>query len=72
MVVTSIAVAGTTDGTSYVGPYPETGVPSETTVEMGIVVQLGTEEGPRTKGGFVQSLLALSSPSNMYLPFSPS
>ena len=72
MVVTGIAVAGTTDGTSYTGPYSETGVPSGTAAEMGIAVQPKTEEEPGTEGGSVQSLLACLSSSNMHLPFSPS
>ena len=70
MVVTGIVVVGTTDGTSYMGSYSETGVPSGTAMEMGITVQPETEEEPGIKGGSVQYLLALPSSLNMILLFS--
>ena len=72
MVVTGILVVGTTIGTSYTRLYSKTGVPSETITDMGIAVQLETREERGTKGGSVQSLLALQSSSNMHLPFYPS
>ena len=71
MVVTSIAVVGTIDDISYTGPYPKTEVPSETTVEMRFVVQLGTKEDPRTEGGSIQTLLDPLYSLNMHLPFYP-
>ena len=72
VVVKSIGVSCTADGTSYTGPYPETWEPSETAMDMGIEVQPETSEYPGTEVGSFQSLLVLQSSSNMHLLFSPS